>query len=219
MEQIFLEAVLRHMEEKKVMWDNQHGFTKGRSCLTYLSSFYVGITASVDKGRTTDVISWDLVRPLTQSPITSFSLSWKDVDLMGGLFNGWGTDCEIVFRVVVNVSVFGWRSVTVVSLRGWYWEWWSLTSPSMTSTSGDAAPQTVPYSCWGECYSHSAIWAQKKVSSKTMDWFSSPFTSQCSRTCGLSLVLTGVCAVPQGSPLHVSHQEKEHTSHRAAADD
>jgi len=29
---------------------------------------------------------WTSVRPLTRSATTSFSLNWKDTDLMGGLF-------------------------------------------------------------------------------------------------------------------------------------
>ena len=37
MEQIILEAVLRHMEEREVIWDNQ--IIKGRSCLTNLVIF------------------------------------------------------------------------------------------------------------------------------------------------------------------------------------
>lgn len=82
LEQILLEALLRHMKDKDVIWDNQHSFTRDKWCLTNLMAFYGGVTVSVDKRRLNNVIYLDFCKAfdvvLQNISITKLDRNWLD---------------------------------------------------------------------------------------------------------------------------------------------
>jgi len=56
MECFILSLLTRHVKDNQGIRPNQHGFMKGRSCLTNLISFYDHGTRLVDEGKTVDVV-------------------------------------------------------------------------------------------------------------------------------------------------------------------
>jgi len=59
MEQLILEVITKQVEEKKVIRSTQHGFTKGKSCLTKMIAFYDGVTGWLDERTAVDDVYLD----------------------------------------------------------------------------------------------------------------------------------------------------------------
>jgi len=104
---------MKQVEEKKVIRSSQHGFTKGKSCLTNLIAFYDDMTGWVDEGRSVDVVYLDfskafdtvshdiLLGKLRQCGLDEWSVRWIENWLNGR-----------TQRVVISSSEPSWRLVT-----------------------------------------------------------------------------------------------------------
>ncbi|KAK4827718.1 LOW QUALITY PROTEIN: hypothetical protein QYF61_021018 [Mycteria americana] len=113
MEHIILSAITRHVEDNQGIKPSQHGFRKGRSCLTNLISFYDKVTHLMDEGKAVDVVYLDfskafvmvshsiLLEKLAAHGLDGCTLHWVKNWLDGR-----------AQRVVVNGVYSSWRLVT-----------------------------------------------------------------------------------------------------------
>ena len=68
MEQIVLKEIMQHVRDNWGIMSSQHGFMKGRSCLTNLISFYDLATRLVDEGKAVDVVYLDFSKAFDTLP-------------------------------------------------------------------------------------------------------------------------------------------------------
>ncbi|CAM5090378.1 unnamed protein product [Eretmochelys imbricata] len=113
MEQVLKESILKHLEERKVIRNSQHGFTKCKSCLINLITFYDEITGSVDEGKAVDVLFLDfskafdtvshsiLASKLKKYGMDEWTIRWIESWL----------DCRAQ-RAVINGSMSSWQPVS-----------------------------------------------------------------------------------------------------------
>jgi len=77
-ETLMRDAVVKHLEEKQMLRDTQHGFRKGRSCLTNLLSFLDKVSGCVDEidGQNVDVIFLDFAKAFDKVPILDCQVNY-----------------------------------------------------------------------------------------------------------------------------------------------
>ena len=65
-EMVLRDALVQFLEERQLLVDSQHGFRKGRSCLSNLLIFLERVTRVIDEGDSVDVVFWTLLRRSTK---------------------------------------------------------------------------------------------------------------------------------------------------------
>ncbi|GAB0205040.1 mitochondrial enolase superfamily member 1 [Grus japonensis] len=112
MEWFILSAIMWRVQDNRVIRPSQHGFMKGRSCLTNLISFYDMVTRLVDEGQAVDVVYLDfskvfdtishsiLLEKLAAHGLDGHALYW-----VKNCLDGWA-------QRVVNGVKSSWQPVT-----------------------------------------------------------------------------------------------------------
>ncbi|CAM4600555.1 unnamed protein product [Lepidochelys olivacea] len=110
MEQVLKESILKHLEERKVIRNSQHGFAKDKSCLTNLIAFYDEITGSVDEGKAMDVLFLDFSKAfdtdshsILASKLKKYGLDEWTIRWIESWLDQW---------VVINGSMSSWQPVS-----------------------------------------------------------------------------------------------------------
>ncbi|KAM3675668.1 triadin isoform 21-T21 [Ammospiza maritima maritima] len=121
MEKLLLETLLRHKENNEMTGDSQYGMTKVESCLTNFLASYDRVTAVVDEGRATGIISLDLNKGTVPHDIyvskmerrgsdewvTGWIKNWLDDHAQSAEVSGAMSKWKAVPRGVPQGSVFG----------------------------------------------------------------------------------------------------------------
>lgn len=88
MERIIRNALVDHMNSNAFFNKNQHGFTKGKSCVTQLLEFMEDITAAIDQGKDVDVIYLDFAKAFDKVPHKRLIKNYGDTELEERYWNG-----------------------------------------------------------------------------------------------------------------------------------
>jgi len=129
MERFILSALTGHVKDNQGIRPSQHGFMKGRSCLTNLTSFYDHVTCLVDKGKAVGVVYLDFSRAFDTVPhsilleiLAAHGLDGCTLHWIKNWLNGRAQ------RVVVNGVKSSCLWSRVVSPRAQFWVRSCLTS-------------------------------------------------------------------------------------------
>ena len=88
MEQLILSTIIQHVRDNQMIRPSQHGFMKGRSCLTKLIFFYDRATCLLDEGKAVDVVYLDFSKAFDTASHTFSWRNWLLVAWMGTRFAG-----------------------------------------------------------------------------------------------------------------------------------
>jgi len=91
-ETVMRDALVHYLENNHLILDSQHGFGKGRSCLTNLLEFLDRVTGCVDAGDSVDVIFLDFAKAFDKVPHRRLVSKLKSHGIQGMILD-WISEC------------------------------------------------------------------------------------------------------------------------------
>ena len=113
LESIIAEDIINHLESNKLLGDSQHGFRKGRSCLTNLLEFFHSIFSMYDKSRAVDILYLDFKKAFDKVPHKRLMAKVRGLGIIeeaADWIEDWLKGRKQ--RVVINGQSSTWREVT-----------------------------------------------------------------------------------------------------------
>ena len=112
METLIAGAIRKHLDKYNLIKDSQHGFMKGRSCLTNLLSFYRSVYEAADNGDSYDIVYLDFSKAFDKVPHQRLLDKVRAHGIDGkvlGWIKSWISDRQQ--RVVINGCKSKWGKV------------------------------------------------------------------------------------------------------------
>jgi len=113
LESIIRDSVVDHLESNKLVLESQHGFRRGRSCLSNLLSFLDEVIRSIDGGNAVDVIYLDFAKAFDKVPHRRLVMKLASHGIRGNVLRWieeWLKGRKQ--RVCCNGAFSDWRAVT-----------------------------------------------------------------------------------------------------------
>src|SRR6218665_3866993 len=94
MERIVKDNVVEHLNEYNVINGSQHGFTRGRSCLTNLLEFFEEVYDRIDEGKPVDIIYLDFAKAFDKVPHKRLAKKLQGCGIRGQALIGFKAGCR-----------------------------------------------------------------------------------------------------------------------------
>jgi hypothetical protein len=85
LEKIIKSNIIEHLNANRIINDSQHGFTKGRSCLSNLLDFFEEVYDNLDRNNSVDIIYLDFAKAFDKVPHMRLARKMKACGIEGNL--------------------------------------------------------------------------------------------------------------------------------------